>query len=147
MFYGNYFRHYLTCSTAGGRELTAVRTNADPVTATKLRDKAKRIITSNEPLQRISDDKTFYKCGWCRFKGLCHEKAAPTRDCRNCCHATANIETGLWDCKKHNCEATELCTSHRFLPGLIPGEPTDANEAENWIEYKMDDGGIWRDNG
>lgn len=71
MHYTGIERHYLVCTTPGGRELTSVRTNADPAFAKSLKLKAKRIINAKEPLEKIGD-KTWWECKLCSFYKVCH---------------------------------------------------------------------------
>lgn len=72
MHYEGLERHYLTASTAGMRDYTSVRTDADPAYAQVLIHKARRIGTLKTPPERIGN-KDFYKCKWCFFNEMCHE--------------------------------------------------------------------------
>lgn len=113
--------------------------------------KAWDIVQSPIPLERLSDDPTFFKCRFCDYKGLCHSTAneentitMPALNCRTCVHATPEFSgnDGTWTCAKRNIILTEQtqrsgCNHHRFIPHLINwAEAVDASEEENWIEYE-----------
>jgi len=68
-------RHYLTVCTPGMRNYTSCRTEANPVYATALIEKAKRIAVSKTPPERIGGP-DWYACKWCGFYEICH-KGAP----------------------------------------------------------------------
>ena len=72
MHYFDMTRHYLTVTTPGARDHQSCRTNANPVMAEALREKAKRIINAKSPPARISERAEFYKCKWCSYKEVCH---------------------------------------------------------------------------
>lgn len=153
MHYGQMERHYLTCSSPGGRmPWASVRTNADPTEAQRLIDKAERVIFAPEPLARLSDDPAHWKCKGCPMAPQCHGEALPPVNCRTCLHATPEREgDGRWTCAKWGSEIplsaqAEGCGEHRFVPALLKrwGEAVDASEAENWVEYRAADGMVFR---
>jgi len=57
------------------RNYTSCRTEANPVYATALIEKAKRIAVSKTPPERIGGP-DWYACKWCGFYEICH-KGAP----------------------------------------------------------------------
>jgi len=63
--------------------------------------KAERIIMSQTPPARLSDNPTYRDCGWCAMKGICHEGKAPERNCRSCVNASP-VENAEWFCSVHN---------------------------------------------
>lgn len=71
MHYGNFDRHYLTVCTPGGRDYSSCRTESNNNFAKHLIQKAKRILESKEPPQRISENKSFYKCKICNHYATC----------------------------------------------------------------------------
>ena len=150
MEYGGYTRHYLTCSTPGGRDDTSVRTDANPKEAQRLKDVAERIIFLPQPPDKIGAA-DFYLCRWCAFSDVCHEGAAAERNCRTCMWSTPRREGG-WICEFYNAQLSpeaqaEGCTSHRYNPHLIPGEVIGGNAEENWVLYRMPNGTEWKDEG
>ena len=64
-------------------------------------EKAERIITSQTPPARISDNPTFMACSWCAQKEICHQGAAPEVNCRSCVHAFPR-DNAQWFCEVHN---------------------------------------------
>lgn len=148
MHYSGMDRHYLVCSSPGGRRETAVRTNADPVHAEVLRQKAERIIfTDRAPPQIGGPD--FWQCRFCDFAAVCHEQAGAERNCRTCLAVSVERD-GSWRCTKfgHTLSKDDQeagCKDHRYLPDLVPFEQVDA--AEWGITYRRPDGTEWVDKG
>lgn len=145
MHYAGMTRHYITVTSPGGRlPESSARTDADPAEVARLRDKAKRAITAPNPLGRLSEDQSFYKCKWCPAASICHGEKLPAPNCRNCLHATPELDgDGRWSCAKWGADIPqhaqhEGCPEHRFIPALLAkwGEAVDANEAEGWVEYQ-----------
>jgi len=67
--------HYMTVSSAGGRDFTAIRTPYDKREAEALLAKSKRIAMCRTPPERISNRPDFYMCkSMCQFKEICHAK-------------------------------------------------------------------------
>lgn len=63
--------------------------------------KAERIIKSQTPPARLSDNPTFHKCGYCAMKDICHKGAIPEKNCRSCAFARP-VEDANWFCETHN---------------------------------------------
>jgi len=64
-------------------------------------NKAERIILATEAPSRISDNPTFFKCGYCGMKDICHKGAIPETNCRSCKFATPT-DNAQWFCSVHN---------------------------------------------
>jgi len=148
MDYAELDRHYLVCVSPGGRRWTAVRTDADPAFAQILRNKAERIIFTDNAPKRIGGPDSF-ACRWCDFAHVCHAGEMAERNCRTCLHCEA-IREGGWGCAKFEHELSRAdqeagCKEHRFLPDLVPGEQVDAGTAG--ITYRLAAGGEWIDRG
>lgn len=86
-------------------------------------DRANRIIRSKEPLERISEDPSWYLCAMCEFRSICHGKDEFTRNCRTCSHVTPEVgnENKVWVCgmdskklafsyQKEGCDKYEVIT-------------------------------------
>ncbi|MCQ4165104.1 hypothetical protein [Tahibacter harae] len=147
MHYSGMDRHYLTCTTPGGRSTISVRTDADADAAKRLAEKALRIIVASTPPERISEDPEWYQCGWCPAHAICHGGKLPNVSCRTCAHATPELDgDGRWTCALWRSdipgEAQHLgCDGHRYIPALVVfAEAVDADAAANWIEYRLPDG-------
>lgn len=72
--YMHYFkikRHYLTCASPGGRDVTSVRTDYNKEFAESIVMKAERILNAKTPPQRASSNPKAYVCTFCEFKGEC----------------------------------------------------------------------------
>ncbi|QBZ71737.1 hypothetical protein [Pseudomonas phage KP1] len=72
----------------------------------QMRNKAERIILSQVPPPRLSDNPTFRDCGWCAMKDICHKGAIPEKNCRSCAHARP-VENKGWWCDLHSPQANE----------------------------------------
>lgn len=115
-------------------ELYAERIKHSAREGDALLDKAARIITSDRPLPKLSDDPAFYKCKFCNHTATCHGPAVPVPTCRTCCHATPELDgDGRWSCALHEKdlsveEQLHGCPSHAFIPDLLAhwAEQTDA---------------------
>jgi hypothetical protein len=147
MHYSGMTRHYLTCSTPGGRSTISVRTDENPEGAMRLIERARRIIGSAQPPARISTDPAWYVCRFCDHASACHGEAMPERHCRSCLHSTP-VDGGSWHCARHDWTLTQDqqrvgCAAHLMIPALVPGEQVDAGD--DWVSYQMRDGSEWRD--
>ena len=63
--------------------------------------KAERIILSQTPPARLSDNPTFRDCTWCGMKGVCHKADKPAVNCRSCKNASP-VENAEFFCSVHN---------------------------------------------
>ncbi len=123
-------------------ELHIERINVDHDFAQSLIAKAEKIINTNEPPRRISEDPSWFQCRFCDHAPVCHEGKMPERNCRTCISSTP-IEDGKWSCCR-GFEMKDGCPHHLYIPALINGEQVDS-DGESWIEYRMVDGSVWRD--
>ena len=139
-------------------DLYSERIRYDKTEAEALMEKAHRIISSPTPLNRISERKDYYQCGWCDARGICwgeDSKPAlpvPVLSCRQCCHAAPLMDgkDRNWCCRKLELpiDGDTPCNDHLVLPGLLEAfaEPTDHGideEDSNWIEFTNTDGTKW----
>lgn len=148
-------------------ELYSERVKYGKPYAEELIERARRIITSNTPPERISDKPDFYQCRWCSNKDLCFGSVDPDApalplsviSCRQCCHSTpimdeANEGYGRWQCERHNrVRALSLndqlgaCGNHLLLPPLLPFvEPSDYgvdDSGKDFIHFNDEDYGEW----
>jgi hypothetical protein len=133
-------------------ELYAERLHLDVEYAMRLEAKAQRIIDANEPPAKLHEDPTAkmaFECGWCRHRGICHEGSWPRTNCRTCLYSSPE-ECGSWSCSRFNKplsieEQAAGCPAHLTLPGLVPGEQVDVNEAEETVTYRLKNGTTWID--
>lgn len=64
----------------------------------QMRSRAERIITSQEPPLRLSDNPTFWKCKSCDYFKQCHENGPLPKNCRSCKFAKP-VDGGEWKCE------------------------------------------------
>lgn len=127
------------------------RLEFDSVEFEKLRVKAERVIFTDQPPARISDDPKYYLCNWCTFKEVCHGRQVPDVSCRTCVHATPE-PTGdaRWSCAKHTPDRNigsipievqrRGCNDHLPLPWLVTyADAIDAGDG--WILFQRQDNG------
>ena len=130
-------------------ELYAERIYYDAAYCLRLLAKADRIIAANDPPTRISDKPGFYACGWCKHRAICHEGAWPRSNCRTCLFSSPE-DGGTWSCARFNkplslAEQADGCPAHLFLPGVVPGEQIDSDEAAETVTYRLNTGTTWTD--
>lgn len=138
-------RHYTTVSSAGGRHSISCRTEENPSEHMRLKGKAKMILLSDRPLEKISQSPTWYECKWCDFSDVCHGDTAPDINCRTCAHSTPILdgEDGEWQCAYYQNQRIDDvtmhtgCDKHLFNPYLIEniGQVVDASATNNVISY------------
>jgi hypothetical protein len=149
MHYTELERHYLTVSSPGGRRTISCRTNYNRPEADKLEMRARSIIKANRAPPRVSEDPAWYLCRWCEFHAVCHQGKLPLSNCRTCLHSSPVAEggwhCGLWSKLLTVEEQHTGCPGHLYLPSLIDGEQVDADDHGEWVEYRMRDGNLWRD--
>lgn len=129
-------------------ELYGERVRFDAAVASRLEEKAARVIYAPEPLPRLSEDAAFFKCKGCAYRATCHDVALPAPNCRTCLHATPEPDgDGRWSCAKWGQDIplsaqAAGCEEHRYIPALLSrwGEAIDASEAEGWVQYRAADG-------
>lgn len=63
----------------------------------KMKARADRIIASDAPMVKVSNNKTYFECVGCAAKNVCHEGGIPEKNCRSCKFAIA-VPSGEWAC-------------------------------------------------
>lgn len=144
MHYSGMTRHYMTVTSAGGRDMQSLRTEKNEVYAKDLVELAHKLATTDTMPDKISESPSWWQCRYCEFYELCHgEKYVPEVNCRTCVHATA-LQDGTWHCDLFDKIIPERiqksgCTSHTFRPDMMTGRvAVSANDDGTRIEY--DDG-------
>lgn len=128
-------------------ELHMERIAYDEEMAERLMARARRLIEGPQPPPRLHADpsaKMAFICRRCPAFDVCHGGAFAPRHCRTCLHATPRPEGG-WRCERHglmlDAAAQERgCASHLYIPGLVPGEQTDADPERGIVTYLLRDG-------
>lgn len=143
MHWSKLTRAYYLAVNKDTDELYSERIHADEQNALRLIEKAKRIITAQEPPARLSDRPDWYICQWCEHHEICHDKHIPQANCRTCAHSTPELDgDARWSCAWFGCDLSvetqrqgSHCPAHIFIPALVPWKATDASEDEGWVEY------------
>jgi hypothetical protein len=133
-------------------EIYTERIEYDHAFAVRLETKVDRIVRADQAPPRLFEDvtaKAAFPCQWCPSKPQCHEGAFARKNCRTCL-SSQFLDGAIVYCELHEKELSYKeqqagCPSHLFLPSLVPGEQTDANEKDRWVKYKMKDGSEWVD--
>jgi CRISPR/Cas system-associated exonuclease Cas4 (RecB family) len=145
------------------------RVRYEKVFSERLMERAARIVRTYTPPPKLHPDpsaREAFICGWCAFKGVCHEGEFAERNCRTCLSATPILddpddsadlvatEGGKWHCGYHNMLRTRAeqeagCSKHLYLPGLVPGEQVNAEARHDgqlyMVTYLLKDGKEWID--
>jgi hypothetical protein len=95
--------------------------------------RARLVIQAEDAPDRISEDRTFYKCKFCPVAGVCRGDTMPLVSCRTCVHSSAVVD-GTWACA-NGLPMEPGCGEHLFAPALLAwAEPLDG--APDWILYR-----------
>lgn len=124
-------------------EIHMERLHVDHEAARGLLDKSERIIFTDKPPARISNDPSYYLCKMCSYKEVCHHGAPPEVNCRTCAHATPERD-GSWSCALGHAFG-KVCRDHIFNPYILGWEIIDAGEG--WVEYNGPAGKIRNEGG
>lgn len=151
MFMANIERTMYVAANKNDDSLYVERIKLDTAFAMRMMAKAKNIIASQNPPERISQDPNWFICKWCNHNAVCFGNALPERHCRACAFSEPVAE-GKWMCQKHGNELSSKmqrvgCPDQRYIPSLVAGKQTDAAPDAAWIEYELDTGEKWRDTG
>ena len=131
------------------------RINYDPKAAQAIMNKAETVIGAKEPLGRISEDPSWFKCKFCSSRPHCHleQPELLERNCRTCLSSTP-LEDGKWACDLHKKtlddeDQREGCVQHLFIPAILPDkwEATGVGEDSRYVDYSLPNGSTIRDSG
>lgn len=129
---------YIVCCKDDDR-LYGERVYFDPELAQRLTEKARRVIYSDVPLERLGESETDFRCKFCDHMDLCWNGVLPLVSCRSCAFATPEVD-GTWTCKKEKVlsefEQKMGCEKHIFIPELVPLELIGADPEAGTIEYE-----------
>ncbi|WP_299730109.1 hypothetical protein [uncultured Endozoicomonas sp.] len=107
--------------------------------------RAECVIASDRPLNKISDDPSWYLCKFCDHHGICHGQETPAVNCRTCLHSTpvdSVDNSGQWHCARHNMEIPlqvqkSGCDEHLYNPYLLESFAEPLDSGEFWIKYRL----------
>ena len=152
MLYRGRKRGYMVVASAGGRQWDSCRTEFHRANAEYYVERARQIIQERDRLpDRISESSNFWQCRFCEFSGVCHDGAAPKRNCRSCVWSKP-VADGAWHCQRHDeilpfSKQIEGCDDQRFRPALVGGEVMEVDDLKNRVTYRLTDESIWIDRG
>ena len=121
-------------------QLHIERLDYDAQAAQALVAKAQSVIDSLLPPERIGNADS-HECTWCEHVNVCHGDKAPAVNCRTCAHSSPQ-KNAEWSCALLKTvrplnEQKAGCDEHRFIPQTLPwAEVTNANHAQNWVQYR-----------
>ncbi len=122
-------------------EIYSERIYYDKDFAENLANKAKRVVYSDTPLERLGDSESSFCCKFCDHIDICWGHALPIVSCRTCAFSTPEVD-GTWTCKKEKVlsefEQKMGCEKHIFIPELVPLELIGADPEAGTIEYEGD---------
>lgn len=123
-------------------EIYIERIRYDPAMGLQLVARAHRIIFTDQPPARISNDPAWFECKFCTFHNVCHMGKLPEINCRTCARATPEKDgDGRWSCAKGHAFGT-ACDDHLFNPYMMPWQIDDAGE--DFVQYVTGDGEVIR---
>ena len=98
------------------------RIKYDKEFASELERREQHIILSPVPLEKLSQDPTWFECKFCNNIGPCHYGESPNLNCRTCDHSDL-IDGGKWVCSIDESEISIAkqrvgCDLHRIGWGL-----------------------------
>ncbi|RVO41335.1 oxidoreductase [Sinorhizobium meliloti] len=141
--------YYVKC--ADTQEYWAERVEYDVEYCLRLLANLERIIFSDAPPGKLSDDPEFFKCRFCKHHAVCHRQEMPRVSCRTCIHfqpergGDCHVSCARWAKPLGVNEQRAACPAHLFNPNMIDGEQIDFDEENEVIVYRMRDGVVWRD--
>lgn len=107
--HGAYF-----CVNKSNDEIDVKFSELDYEIASKMEDRASKIIFSEEELPRPSWAKpTYFKCKLCDYYKVCYKTIKCEVNCRSCVKS-APIQDGQWCCKLHNCVIPEASIANSW---------------------------------
>lgn len=144
-------RALYVCVNKNDDRIYTERVKYDKAEALAILEKAARVINAREPLSKIREDPSWWKCKMCDHQAHCQlgETAPLQRNCRTCVSSTP-MPDGTWHCSHHGRtldidQQRKGCPAHLFIPALMwaHGKVDDASETDRWVLYE--DG--WADRG
>lgn len=131
---------YIVCCKDDDR-LYGERVYYSKEVADALAEKARRVIYSDVPLERLGESETDFRCKFCDHIDICWGRRLPLVSCRTCAFSTPEVD-GTWTCKKEKVlsefEQKNGCEKHIFIPELVPLQLIGADPESGTIEYEND---------
>lgn len=135
-------RAYYLAVNKNDDSLHGERVRFSQTAADALLAKADRIIASDRPPARLSEDPAWYECKLCNHHATCHSGTVPPPSCRTCLHSTAErYGEAVWTCARHQVEITTDeqragCPSHAYIPDLLAAWAETIDAHGQSVEYR-----------
>lgn len=130
---------YIVCCKDDDR-LYGERVYFNKEVADRLVEKARRVIYSEIPLEKLGNSETDFRCKFCDHADLCWNKKLPLVSCRTCAFSIPEVD-GTWTCGRgekrviSEFEQKAGCSSHIFIPALVPLQLVGSDPEAGTIEY------------
>lgn len=115
------------------------RFDYDQTVYQKYMQRAEKIIFSDRAPPPISTDPTWYQCGYCSAKDLCHgSKLTKNVNCRTCANSTPERD-GTWSCAHWDTTIPDYtaqlsgCSHHVLHPDLVPWDFKPSEHGVIWM--------------
>lgn len=94
----------------------------DPVDCSFNMEKATKVLTSQVPPERLTNDASDFRCKFCDYKGQCFYGEEVLQNCRTCKWVQMR-DNGVWHCCFHDTPQDKAaqfagCAFHEYIPGL-----------------------------
>lgn len=154
MHWSKMARAYYLSVNKDSDELYGERIHYDKEFAERMIERARKVVESPEPLERVKDDPSWYQCKWCDYHGICHGNDGVEVNCRTCAHSTPETDAeARWSCAYWKTDIPGYaqragCPHHVLNPSLVNwATQVDANPEENWVEYETPNGTRFKNGG
>lgn len=141
-------RAFYVCVNKNTDEIYTERIHYVPGDGEAIVNKATMVVFAPEPLSKISEDPSWWKCKFCSARPICHLQQVDQveRNCRTCVSSTPTPD-GKWWCEHHDKildgEAQRKgCDDQLLIPALVPYPPEKVEVEERRITYATPDGGL-----
>ena len=131
--------YYIVCCKDDDR-LYGERVYYNKDVAGRLVEKARRVIYSDIPLEKLGESENDFRCKFCDHIDICWGHRLPLVSCRTCAFSTPEVDD-TWTCgrgEKHVISEFEQkvgCAAHIYIPELVPCELVGADPEAGTIEY------------
>lgn len=87
-------------------------------------ERGTQLVDMQTPPKKLNESPGWFNCKWCDYKGVCHNKEQPARNCRTCEHANCSISKGTWECLRDSKTLTteeQLAACPNYKPASYYG--------------------------
>lgn len=146
----NIDHHFMTISLAGSRDYLELITTLNYKISGEYLQRAKNIITSDGPGEKLGANKLKSHCNLCSNFSICHEEKLPVPNCRNCINCNPILDDknpGAWRCELFktnlsNKEQDAGCLSHLYAPKALSFMAVQYDCDDHAIYYERKSDGV-----